>query len=187
MPSFTQLFTLAACALISLSVGVNAQCDGAQLIKSVPVNANGATITVNTFSCAPPKLDNRGAIRRDEVDNVCGELCTNSCNDDAGSLPPVTADCDTIRNSVAILESQLNPTYTVSPKSAQSLSFQTCTFNHANLGNNVQQGCWSSLASVASDAGAACFPPVQPFTSEGICTNSASAWAISAAHSNSTT
>ena len=39
--------------------------------------------------------------------NVCGEICTNTCNE-FGQLPPTSDDCQQLVNSITILNGQIS-------------------------------------------------------------------------------
>lgn len=150
--------------------------------------------------------------------NVCGEICekilisrilnshlssidpsgSNSCNNNAGTLPPVIDDCAQIKDAIIIFEGQTSPTFDVAAYGIETLTFGTCSFFFQNNDYEELEYCWSDLvryifnghllntfdaycfmqSSQASAAGSACFPPEQPFTSEGLCTASDGTWAV---------
>lgn len=115
--------------------------------------------------------------------DVCGAPCVTSCNDNVGQLPPVTDDCQTIQNSIQILTAQLATTFSVASDHQETLSFGTCTIFFENLGKSELEYCWTGLSNNSALAGAACFPPVHPPFSEGLCTAYDGTWSVGAAHS----
>ncbi|KAI0665477.1 hypothetical protein C8Q78DRAFT_1083925 [Trametes maxima] len=131
-----------------------------------------ATVTV-TGSAASPSAT---------FTNVCGEICTNVCGL-SGSLPPTSEDCQALVNSIVILQSDLPPTFDVLPGHVQTIEFGTCRFFFENVGPIPLEYCWRDLGQTASAAGNACFPPVQPVMSEGLCIPSSALWEVGAAHS----
>lgn len=62
-----------------------------------------------------------------------------------GQLPPVTDDCQTIQNSIQILNAQLATTFSVESGHQETLSFGTCTIFFENLGRFELDYCWSDL------------------------------------------
>ncbi|KAI0643210.1 hypothetical protein C8Q79DRAFT_928406 [Trametes meyenii] len=131
-----------------------------------------ATVTV-TGSAASPSAT---------FTNVCGEICTNVCGQ-SGRLPPNNDDCQALVNSIVILQSDLPPTFDVLPNHVQTIEFGTCRFFFENVGPIPLEYCWRDLGQTASAAGNACFPPVQPVMSEGLCIPSSALWEVGAAHS----
>ncbi|KAI0259509.1 hypothetical protein BC834DRAFT_833413, partial [Gloeopeniophorella convolvens] len=83
--------------------------------------------------------------------------------EDLGDLPPISEDCQTLDNAVTILSGSINPTFVVQSLHQQVLTFGTCRYFFTNLASSPLEYCWSSLSTQASAAGAACFPPVNPF------------------------
>ncbi|KAL1942358.1 hypothetical protein VTO73DRAFT_6422 [Trametes versicolor] len=142
------------------------------VIESV---TDSATLTVTaTVTAATPSST---------FTNVCGAICTTVCGQ-SGRLEPITEDCEQLVNAITILNGQIAPTFDVEPDHAQTITFGTCRFFFQNVGPTPLEYCWLSLAQVASAAGNACFPPVQPMSSEGLCIDSADAeWQVGAAHS----
>ncbi|KAI0363701.1 hypothetical protein BV20DRAFT_93067 [Pilatotrama ljubarskyi] len=133
-----------------------------------------ATVTVTeTVSAASPSST---------FTNVCNEICTTVCGD-SGRLPPDSEDCATLVDSITILNGQIPPTFDVEPNHVQTITFGTCRFFFENVGPIPLEYCWLSLAQVASASGNACFPPVQPVMSEGLCIPSDALWEVGAAHS----
>lgn len=133
-----------------------------------------ATVTVTaTVSAASPTST---------FTNVCNEICTTVCGQ-SGRLPPISEDCQTLVDSITILNGQIAPTFDVLPNHAQTITFGTCRFFFQNVGTTPLEYCWLSLAQTASAAGNACFPPVQPMSSEGLCIADDAIWQVGAAHS----
>ncbi|KAH9848219.1 hypothetical protein C2E23DRAFT_844907 [Lenzites betulinus] len=82
-----------------------------------------------------------------------------------------------------LIESMAVPTFDVEAGHVQTITSGTCRFFFQNNGPLPLEYCWLSLAQTASQAGNACFPPVQPMSSEGLCVSSDSSWEVGAAHS----
>ncbi|KAI0819692.1 hypothetical protein BC628DRAFT_966382 [Trametes gibbosa] len=133
-----------------------------------------ATLTVTaTVSAASPSST---------FTNVCNEICTDVCAQ-SGRLPPISDDCDALMNAITVLNGQILPTFDVEPNHVQTITSGTCRFFFQNNGPEPLEYCWLSLAQTASQAGNACFPPVQPMSSEGLCVSGDSSWEVGAAHS----
>ncbi|KIJ51896.1 hypothetical protein M422DRAFT_65200 [Sphaerobolus stellatus SS14] len=192
MPSFTKL--VAFTSYIALALGaahphlnaINTHCPDAQQIKTESHAVNGGVLTISDFSCASAGTSARelDILEKKSTVDVCNVLCTASCNDNAGSLPPVVADCDKIVSGVQILGTNLPTEFTVAKGGTKVLTFDTCSFIFTNKGISSQSQCFKSFVTQASTAGAGCFPPVQPFFSEGVCTATGSnGWTVAAAHS----
>ncbi|KAL0948481.1 hypothetical protein HGRIS_011050 [Hohenbuehelia grisea] len=128
------------------------------------------TLTVTASAPSPPPL------------HVCGGTCANSCNNDAGQLPPVSEDCGVIEDAIQIFTGQGPTSFVLDPNHVETLTFGTCSYFFINTSPITLEYCWTDLSKTANAAGAACFPPAQPFTSEGLCT-SFGLWAVGAAHS----
>ncbi|KAF8586620.1 hypothetical protein K439DRAFT_1631506 [Ramaria rubella] len=187
MPSFTQLFTLAALVTVGLAASVStvgAHCAGAQLVSGDVITVGGHDIIRTTHSCSG-SVSARQATTPDTDLNVCGLSCTTSCNNVTGILPPIQDDCDTIANSIGIFADTgaLPPTFNVAPDHVQTLSFGTCEMFLENFGSETLEACWSDMATNGNAAGSACFPPHQPFFPEGVCTSYDGTWAFGATHS----
>ncbi|KAI0665478.1 hypothetical protein C8Q78DRAFT_559361 [Trametes maxima] len=131
-----------------------------------------ATVTVSGSVAAPTST----------ATNVCGEICTTVCAQ-SGRIPPSNDDCATLVDSITVLESQLPPTFDVAPNHMQTITFGTCRFFFENVGSTTLEYCWLDLAQVASASGNACFPPVQPTMSEGLCIPREAIWEVGVAHS----
>ncbi|KAF8515649.1 hypothetical protein JB92DRAFT_2913826 [Gautieria morchelliformis] len=185
MLSVTQLLTIAACAIITLAANdagaLHAHCDGAKLIHDTPIEVNGKTVSFTGFSCTPKTVASRDLSKRSI--NVCGEICSNSCNTNAGNLPPIIDDCAQIKDAITIFAGQTSPTFTVAPYGLETLTFGTCSFFFQSNDSDYLEYCWSDLSTQASSAASACFPPVMPINSEGLCTPSDNTWEVGAAHS----
>ncbi|KAI8995199.1 hypothetical protein BD414DRAFT_513030 [Trametes punicea] len=133
-----------------------------------------ATITVTDTVSAPSPSST--------ATNVCNVICTNVCGE-SGQLPPVSEDCQTLVDSITILNGSVPPTFEVDPDHVQTISFGTCRFFFENVGSVPLEYCWLSLAQTASAAASACLPPVQPVMSEGLCIPSDASWEVGVAHS----
>ncbi|KAJ8456897.1 hypothetical protein ONZ51_g11848 [Trametes cubensis] len=114
--------------------------------------------------------------------NVCNEICTTVCGQ-SGRLPPDSDDCAALVNSITILNGQIPPTFDVEPNHVQTISFGTCRFFFENVGPETLEYCWLAFTQTASAAESACFPPVQPVMSEGLCIPSDALWEVGVAHS----
>ncbi|KAF8512557.1 immunomodulatory protein [Hysterangium stoloniferum] len=183
MPSFTQLFTLATFVAGSLAIAIRqtgGHCPGAVLVSSTTFEVDGAAAVHSTHAC------DLSAVPRTlpTVINVCSGSCSTSCNNVTGVLPPISEDCAAISNSATILKGILNsPTFTVAPGHLSTLSFGTCSYFFENLSHNTLEYCWDTLSENGDVAGAACFPPHQPFSPQGLCTAGDGSWAVGASHS----
>ncbi|KAI0776867.1 hypothetical protein BD413DRAFT_490977 [Trametes elegans] len=152
------------------------------------------TVTATTTVLSAPASPSASAV------DVCGAICTTVCAQPAqNALPPVSEDCAQLVNAITILNGQIPPTFIVAPQHAQTITFGTCRFFFENAAApGPLEYCWLSLyvrphprwvceavaeAQVASAAGTACFPPVQPITAEALCAPADGAWEVGAAHS----
>ncbi|KAI0643209.1 hypothetical protein C8Q79DRAFT_165044 [Trametes meyenii] len=143
-----------------------------QSVTNIATVTAVATVTVSGSAAAPTST----AI------NVCGEICTTVCAQ-SGRVPPSNDDCATLVDSITVLESQLPPTFDVAPNHVQTITFGTYRFFFENVGLTTLEYCWLDLAQVASASGNACFPPVQPTMSEGLCIPRDANWEAGVAHS----
>ncbi|KAI0328934.1 hypothetical protein GY45DRAFT_1337782 [Cubamyces sp. BRFM 1775] len=187
---------------------VSSVCAGAQAVQTSTIDVgSGKTVELTTFSCDVPAahvhandgqhcpiLEHRytdthlqpitdpsptsvAISAPTPTVDVCGELCSNVCGD-SGSLPPVTEDCDTIVSAITILNGSISPSFDVPSDHVQTLSFGTCRFFFQNFSPFPMSNCWLSFVQIASAAGSACLPPVQPVNSEGLCVASDATWRI---------
>ncbi|KAI0031084.1 hypothetical protein K488DRAFT_87144 [Vararia minispora EC-137] len=113
-----------------------------------------------------------------QTKNVCGSICNTVCSNAAGNLPPISDDCQMIKNAVQIFQNNNDATFTVAPAATEELVFGTCSFFFTNLSNSTQVACWQDLANSASVSGAACFPPTMPLHSEGDCRALDGTWVL---------
>ncbi|KAF8516637.1 hypothetical protein JB92DRAFT_2810146 [Gautieria morchelliformis] len=177
---------------------VHARCSGAKLVQKTTISAGDQLIEYTSHSCSTQSVSRRGLFDSPPLCilfgtckpppppapmNVCGSICTNSCNDNAGDLPPTSQDCQTIANAIQIFQGTQNDTFTVAANHLETLTFGTCSLFFENLSSASIEYCFSSLSTEGIEAGDECFPPVQPFSSEGLCTGSKNLWAVGAAHS----
>ncbi|KAM5530450.1 hypothetical protein V8D89_015890 [Ganoderma adspersum] len=188
--AFAALLTaavVAATSYASLLPRDSAFCAGATTVSTSSIEVGGKTIEVAKLACGP-SVNKRQAATSTALavpaptPDVCGELCQNVCADN-GPLPPTTEDCQTIVDAITILNGSTPSTFLVEANHAQTLTFGTCRFFFENLSLNSVEYCWLSFAQVASAAGSACFPPVQPVNSEGLCLSPDALWQVGAAHS----
>ncbi|KAF8531082.1 hypothetical protein JB92DRAFT_243534 [Gautieria morchelliformis] len=186
MPSYMKLLTLAATVAVGVVTAApsvdHAKCAGAQLVSSTTLHVGGHDVLLTTHSCSPSAVERRQTTPTTFV-NVCGSTCTTSCNSVTGILPPISDDCQTIENAIVILQSTMSSTFLVQPNHLKTLTFGTCSYFFENIGPTELQSCWADLSSFGHAAGAACFPPVQPFFPEGLCTAYDGTWAVGATHS----
>ncbi|KAI0033923.1 hypothetical protein K488DRAFT_6398, partial [Vararia minispora EC-137] len=127
-------------------------------------------VELSTLSCGDHVSKRSALVVRDTRDD-CGAVCTVSCTNSAGGLPPISEDCEQIVNAVTIYSGLISDDFVVSPFSLAQLTFGTCRYFFENLSSDNATYCWSSFASQASQAGTTCFPPNQPVRSEGDCTS----------------
>ncbi|KIP01533.1 hypothetical protein PHLGIDRAFT_17135 [Phlebiopsis gigantea 11061_1 CR5-6] len=104
-------------------------------------------------------------------------LGTDTCGH-IGDLPPISEDCQTIVDSITIMNGSISSTFNVAPNTIEQLTFGTCRFWFQNNSNATLTECWTALAQAASVAESACFPPVQPVQSVGLCTPADASWQI---------
>ncbi|KAF7416218.1 hypothetical protein PC9H_002483 [Pleurotus ostreatus] len=130
--------------------------------------------------------------------HVCGAPCATSCDNNAGVLPPVDEDCETIDDAIKIFAGESPQSFVVAPQHVETLTSGTCAYFFINFnpvpasaGDGTATGgnegdieaCWSDLSTDSLAVRTSCFPPAQPFTSGGLCTSSDKSWAVGAAHS----
>ncbi|KAI0686886.1 hypothetical protein BC835DRAFT_430766 [Cytidiella melzeri] len=175
-------------------------CANALVVNSSTVMVGENAVVVETLTCAesaakrglfathpdPPKTSSTktsssAAPAATPVD-VCGQICSDSCASD-GDLPPISEDCQTIYNSITILQGSIAPTFDVPASGTQQLTFGTCRVFFNNFSTKTITSCWTSLSQQASAAGTLCFPPTQPVQSLGLCNAADTTWQIGVGHS----
>lgn len=114
--------------------------------------------------------------------DVCGLICNTFCSD-LGQLPPISDDCQVIKDSIQIFEGNSAPTFIVQPAHIQQLTFGTCRFFFENLGTVPLEYCWQDLANTGSVAATQCFPPTNPVNSLAVCEAPDSTWEVGVSHS----
>jgi len=119
----------------------------------------------------------------DHLRNVSGHTCTNYCNTLAGDLPPIAEDCQAIEDAISIFVNAGVSGFVVKPSHIMTLTFGTCKFFFRNMDCMDLEYTWNDLSAAASGAAAACFPPVMPINSEGLCRPRDGTWWVGAAHS----
>ncbi|KAF9494643.1 hypothetical protein BDN71DRAFT_972613 [Pleurotus eryngii] len=180
MGSFARLLVLAALAFTaSASVVPRAGCDNPVAeTESVDVG-DGKFLTITTTSCPGTRIEERTDDKR-----ICGALCNNSCSNAAGALPPTVEDCGMITKAANIMVTGgFPPSFGLQPGESKNLTFGTCTFSTINKGPSSVTQCWTDMATAATRAGSACYPPVMPLHSEGLCTAPDGSWAVTTSHS----
>ncbi|KAF7420869.1 hypothetical protein PC9H_011387 [Pleurotus ostreatus] len=185
MGSFTRLLVLAALAFTaSASVVPRAVCDNPVVeTESVDVG-DGKFLTITTTSCPGARIEERTDDKR-----ICGALCNNSCSNAAGPLPPIVEDCAMLQNAIRILpgsQQGFPPSFGLQPGESKSLTFNTCTFSTINNGPSSVTQCWVDMGNAATRAGSACYPPVMPLHSVGLCTAPDGSWAVTTSHTPNT-
>ncbi|KAF8586621.1 hypothetical protein K439DRAFT_936946 [Ramaria rubella] len=201
MLSLTKLITVAALATVGFAdIFPGEGCLDALLVREQELLFGDQSITYRSHSCGPSYIPGFGIFDFPPLcyifdtciqqpppppppKNVCGVSCETSCNNTVGTLPPVTDDCQSITDSLQVFQEQLNPTFVVAPGHVETLTFGTCNLFFQNLGLTELIYCWSDLSTQAQADEAACFPPVHPPFSEGLCTSSDGTWAVGASHS----
>ncbi|KIJ32169.1 hypothetical protein M422DRAFT_35968 [Sphaerobolus stellatus SS14] len=187
MKAFTQLFAIATVVVCALSKPVaKAACPKGALVSSKTLTlSDGRTVVQATHAC-----DGAVAAREElfprtlSTVNICGLSCTTSCSNVTGILPPISDDCSAISAALQIFAGDLtSSTVVVQPSHLTSLSSGTCEFFLQNTGKAPVQECWTDFSTHGTVAGAACFPPNQPFFPEGLCTGAAGTWAVGSTHS----
>ncbi|KAL0952435.1 hypothetical protein HGRIS_006707 [Hohenbuehelia grisea] len=169
-------FLAAVAASASASILPRAGCDN-PIVETDWVDVNGNLVKFETTHCPSTAIQ-----ARTNTLNVCGVACTNTCNSDAGTLPPTTEDCGMIKNAITIFQQHSPPSFVVSPSGNKTLSFKTCQFSFVNTGTSDLEYCYTDLSATAGRAGSACFPPVMPLHSEGLCTAADRSFNVIAAH-----
>ncbi|KAI0776866.1 hypothetical protein BD413DRAFT_231241 [Trametes elegans] len=183
-------------------------CPGARAVSASAVAVGRKTVELTTFACDTQTVPNAAVSAHADADehapspsvvpsatsvapalstptlNVCSDSCTNGCGE-SGDLPPTAEDCATIVDAITILNGSISPSFDVAPEHMQTLAFGTCRFSFQNLSPLFMTECWSSFAQFGSSAASACFPPVQPVNSEGVCTSQGSSrvWRVVVTHS----
>jgi len=190
MRTFSSLLVLATLAVAGTAVNLpasfghiatSAGCNGATIEHSSSIKVGGRVIQRFEIGCEQDKA----AVRRTTTSptHVCGLDCTTSCNNDAGGLPPISEDCDVLVDAINIFQGEGPSSNVVHAGRMDFLSFGTCMYWFANNSDEDLEYCWDDMAGLSPKAGGACFPPHQPFTSEGLCTSADGLWAFGAAHS----
>ncbi|RDX44664.1 hypothetical protein OH76DRAFT_1052341 [Lentinus brumalis] len=153
-------------------------CVGAKALSTSSIAVGGETVELTTFSCDAVVSAHKASVPTpldSGVDPTCTDVCAES-----GSLPPTSEDCATVFDAITIF----NTTFSVSANRAQTLSFGTCRIFFQNFSpSSPVTFSWTNLATVATGAAAACFPPHQPVMSEGLCVAPDGAWRVGIAHS----
>ncbi|KAI0695662.1 hypothetical protein C8T65DRAFT_664848, partial [Cerioporus squamosus] len=144
-----------------------APCVGAKAISTSSIAVGSDTVELTTFS-SPTPLDG-------SADPTCTDVCTSS-----GSLPPTSEDCEMVFDAISIFNATGSiSTFTVGANRAQTLTFHTCRVFLQNFSPSVPLTfAWTDFAAVATGAGKACFPPVQPVMSEGLCVAPDGVWRV---------
>ncbi|KAI0086744.1 hypothetical protein BDY19DRAFT_995497 [Irpex rosettiformis] len=201
MALLSRLLTLVlvSCAAYTsaLSIERSDACTNTVVFGSSTVMVGDNAVIIETFACAdspakrglfdpfsPPKkttATSSSIAPAPTPANVCGQICTDSCS--SGGLPPISQDCQTIYNSLTILQGSIDPTFTVPANGVQQLTFGTCRVFFNNLSSKPVSSCWDSLSEQASAAGTLCFPPTQPLQSLGVCNAGDGSWQIGVGHS----
>ncbi|KAK0200464.1 hypothetical protein DFS33DRAFT_1387668 [Desarmillaria ectypa] len=135
--------------------------------------------TVSCISTQPKKT----LTERCPIASACEKRCTTSCNHVAGVLPPIGEDCTTIVDAINIFSANAPNNFTVKAEHTLTLTYESCNYFFANSGTRNLEYCWSDFVYSSVLAGKACFPPVQPFSSEGLCTGLDGTWAAGALRS----
>ncbi|PCH34729.1 hypothetical protein WOLCODRAFT_139546 [Wolfiporia cocos MD-104 SS10] len=159
-------------------------CTDGSITSHSTVAVGDKIVEVSTVSC-PASVASRSLTKRQSEGllDVCDAICSDSCNNDSGDLPPEADDCDTIVDAITILNGSIAPTFTVDSGDMQQLTYGTCRYYFENLSNETLEYCWTALSDMGSAAGAACFPPTEPVYSEGVCQATTGLWVVGAAHS----
>ncbi|RPD58283.1 hypothetical protein L226DRAFT_536757 [Lentinus tigrinus ALCF2SS1-7] len=157
-------------------------CAGAKALSTSSVAVGSDTVELTTFSCDAVPSAHKASPVAAASDACADTTCTNVCAE-SGSLPPTSEDCDKIFDAISIFNSSIS-TFTVNPNRATTLSFGTCRAFLQNFSPSAPLTfCWTDFAAVAAAAGKACFPPVQPVMSEGLCEAPEGVWRVGIAHS----
>jgi hypothetical protein len=180
MFTFTRLLTLATLAIAAQAAPSSTMdCDNPTVV-STETFANGVVRTTTT--CAKTTVAARDLA---DVTDVCGEICkyfskshfdqislkytvgNNICSNAAGGLPPITDDCQQIKDAITIFQGNQGwalrlplddvssrfvktaPEFTVLPLHRETLSFNTCSFFFENDSPVVPYSyCWQDLVSL---------------------------------------
>lgn len=179
-----------------------AACANANVVSETTVAASGKTLQFATFDCDAPEFARRqteaGDLDTEVTVNtpplpICirhsaiADECATSCTHDSGILPPISEDCDMISTAVSLMVDQggVPPTFNLKKWQMRTLTFGTCSYYvvHSESNCNEVTYSWEALANTGKKAGKACFPPVQPFSPEGLCKGSSGVWYAGATHS----
>ncbi|KAF9495568.1 hypothetical protein BDN71DRAFT_1447489 [Pleurotus eryngii] len=167
-------------------MAVNAGCNDAKITHTSHVLVGNKQVTRTGLSCTLKGMAARepseGTVATDPV-HVCGQSCTTSCSSVSGILPPISEDCGVIVSAIEIFKNQGPTSFVAQPQTMETLTFGTCSYLFVNFSNGRLEYCWDDMAITCATAGAACFPPHQPFSPQGWCTGSGGLWAAGASHS----
>ncbi|KAK0444996.1 uncharacterized protein EV420DRAFT_1648514 [Desarmillaria tabescens] len=155
--------------------------DGCSKVDSSLIWVGIKAVELATVSCA--STEKRALTERCPITSACEKRCTTSCNHVAGVLSPIGEDCATIVDAINIFSTNAPNNFTVKADHTLTLTYESCNYFFANSGTGDVEYCWSDFAYSSVLAGKACFPPVQPFSSEGLCTGLDGTWAAGASHS----
>ncbi|KAJ8508841.1 hypothetical protein ONZ45_g8903 [Pleurotus djamor] len=165
-------------------IASHAQCNNPELVHNATIAVGDKLVLLTSIQCAPTTTESKLSSTPTPTPtpsapvHVCGASCTTLCNNDAGVLPPTSEDYIFWK----IFKNQGPTSFVVSPFHMETLSFGSCSYFFMNTSDHDLESCWDDLANTGDAAGAACFPPHQPFTSEGLCSSSDGQWSIGAAH-----
>ncbi|KAK0216509.1 hypothetical protein EDD85DRAFT_434241 [Armillaria nabsnona] len=186
MRTFLLLVAAIQIAVVSSTVtpflsGNSTLLDGCTKVGSSLIWVGTKAIELATISCASP--EKRALTERCPTASACEKRCTTSCNHVAGVLSPIGEDCATIVDAINMFSTNAANNFTVKADHTLTLTYESCNYFFTNSGAGDLEYCWSDFAYSSVLAGEACFPPVQPFSSEGLCTGLDGTWAAGASHS----
>ncbi|KAJ8521562.1 hypothetical protein ONZ45_g1770 [Pleurotus djamor] len=192
MRTFSSILSIATLAMVVSAsnlpaavnkLAVNVGCANAQLTSTHTVVVGTKKVVQNELLCTLKG----GAVARAANTNtisVSGQSCTTSCSNVSGILPPTSEDCETILQAFKIFKGNGPSSFVTQPQAMNVWSFGTCAYMFANFSPDTPlEFGFDDLAIRGPEAGAACFPPHQPFSPQGWCTGEAGLWAAGASHS----
>ncbi|KAF8515484.1 hypothetical protein BU17DRAFT_51599, partial [Hysterangium stoloniferum] len=152
-------------------------CNGASLVSSSTLHVHDYGLAQTTHRCQGALQPRENLPNGTCATNVCCTKCEFFVSSN-GLLPPLTEDCLAIERSISILANSTRLTFYVPPFHMFALSYRTCAYYVKNLDTSVLEYCYSDLSTHGRDSADACFPPHQPFFSEGLCTGKDGKWAV---------
>ncbi|KAI0338161.1 hypothetical protein BDW22DRAFT_1338579, partial [Trametopsis cervina] len=148
-------------------------CPNSVVVNSSTVLVGDNAVLVETLACGADEVKRGLFPPPHKTTSTKSDSCATN-----GDLPPISEDCQTIYNSITILQGSIAPTFDVPSNGIQQLTFGTCRVFFSNFSPKTITYCWTSLSTQASAAGTLCFPPTQPVQSLGLCNSADKTWQV---------